>query len=112
MSDEPEVMRKQHIEQMRQQQELIQYHYQQKLMRHARWIDDILVYQEEPELKLEELIAFADRYGYDLVDVSQRYPYNQRKRPALALVDRRDKTYACVYSTKEQIKKFLDKLGS
>lgn len=38
----------QYREEARQEYELIQQRYQQKLMRDSRWVDDILVYQEEP----------------------------------------------------------------
>ena len=52
----------------------------------------------------------ANYYGFDIIDVSNLFPYNQRKGKTYALKDRRSKEFACTYSCKKQIYEHIVKL--
>lgn len=58
--------------------------------------------------KLPEMTELANYYGYDLIDISDRYPYTERRGKTYGLYDRRQpKILACAYSTLPQIKQYL-----
>lgn len=57
-----------------------------------------------------EIQALANRYGYDLVNISEWPTYRDRKGQTWGLIDRRTGNLACSYSTLSGIKKFFLKM--
>lgn len=63
-------------------------------------------------MRQEELRELASFYGYDFVDISDRYPYNQRKGKTYGLYCRRYLHLEVAYASTTQIKDYLKKLGT
>ncbi|MEY3870072.1 MAG: hypothetical protein RLZZ338_3963 [Cyanobacteriota bacterium] len=49
------------------------------------------------EKKVETLREKASFYGFDLIELSERSPYNLRKTRTFGLIDRRNSTLFCAY---------------
>lgn len=61
------------------------------------------------EKKTQELAEKASRLGYQLIDLSDRYDYRDRKYKTYGLIDRRNNRLACAYGCFPDIEKFLEK---
>ena len=61
-----------------------------------------------------QLQRLANFYGFDLEDISDRPPYNNRKSETIGLSDRRTGKIVCVYALKNlsKIHEFLSDLHS
>lgn len=62
-------------------------------------------------MKRSEIKKLAAYYGFDFLDISDRYPYSNRKGKTYGLYCRRDQHLEAAYTTTTQIKKYLEKLG-
>lgn len=57
--------------------------------------------------RINELAEKASLLGYELIDLSDRYDYRDRKWKTYGLVDRRTGVLACAYAVLKDIEKFL-----
>lgn len=49
-------------------------------------------------------------YGYDIIDMKNVYPYNERKTAAYGVKDRRNGNIIAIYSTLQRLKAYLNEL--
>jgi hypothetical protein len=61
-------------------------------------------YSEKTIQKLAEKASF---FGYQLIDLSERYDYCDRKYATYGLIDHRNNRLACAYSLIPDIERFL-----
>lgn len=59
--------------------------------------------------RIDEVSEKASFLGYQLIDLSERYDYRDRKCKTYGLVDRRKEILVCAYSQLEDIEKYLAK---
>ncbi|MEG4121690.1 hypothetical protein QUA43_29990 [Microcoleus sp. N9_B4] len=57
--------------------------------------------------RVDAVAEKASFLGYQLVDLSERYYYRERKYKTYGLVDRRNGILACAYNRLEDIEKYL-----
>lgn len=60
------------------------------------------------EKRINKLAEKANFLGYQLIDLSERYDYRDRKWRTYGLIDRRTGILACAYAVVKDIDKFLD----
>ncbi|PJE45200.1 MAG: hypothetical protein CUR32_00960 [Flavobacterium sp.] len=58
--------------------------------------------------RIQEIEIKANFLGFDFVDLSEQWPYSERKYKTYGLIDRRSRNLACAYSLLSDIERYLN----